>query len=575
MIPKADGGQRALGIPNVVDRVVMEAVRQVLEPLFEPTFHASSHGFRPGRSCHTAIAEAKQHVRDGHEWVVDIDLEKFFDRVNHQRLIARLAQRVDDRRLLVLIGRMLKAKVVLAGRCRDRRRRGRAARARRSRRCSRTSCWTSSTPSLPGVVTGSSATPMTATSTCASERAGQRVMASLSGFIQWRLRLRINTGKSAVARPGGPPLPRIQPASRAAWAAQDRGGAALPAHQAQRERQNRCSSRPRTWGGTLESCIAPGQRVAARMASVLRDRLGRGAAGDAPHRRPHPAPAARDRAAPLETSTNDRRGASSRWASSRSRRWRAVYAGKKSTWALSHAPAVDHGLRNAYFTRRGLVSVAKLHQRPTPSHQRPCPSNHGPGAGIDRGRKPAGGGVRNPPSRGAVCEQRKHGSVGAGAGNRPGYPTACVGSLDGAGRGATRVRPARRGRDALSSARPGRARWCWPARTASEASRPQPAAARSRRLEVVEKLLTRGCRQGSTGVAIQGEGSSPSTFRSGAARAVGLGRESRRPLSRNARGTAASGARWHGRGGSLIGALTAATRRAGFPDSLTRRGCSA
>jgi len=113
MIPKAGGGQRGLGIPNVTDRVVMEAVRQVLEPLFEPTFHSSSHGFRPGRSCHTAIAEAKAHVRDGHEWVVDIDLEKFFDRVNHQRLTARLATRVGDRRLLVLIARMLKAKVVL------------------------------------------------------------------------------------------------------------------------------------------------------------------------------------------------------------------------------------------------------------------------------------------------------------------------------------------------------------------------------------------------------------------------------------------------------------------------------
>jgi len=113
LIPKAGGGQRGLGIPNVVDRVVMEAVRQVLEPLYEPTFHPASHGFRPGRSCHSAIAEAKQHVRDGYEWVVDIDLEKFFDRVNHQRLLARLAQRVDDRRLLVLIGRMLKAKVVL------------------------------------------------------------------------------------------------------------------------------------------------------------------------------------------------------------------------------------------------------------------------------------------------------------------------------------------------------------------------------------------------------------------------------------------------------------------------------
>ena len=74
-IPKAGGGVRGLGIPNVIDRVVCEAVRQVLEPVFEPTFHPSSHGFRPGRSCHTAIEEAKQHLEDGYGWVVDIDLE--------------------------------------------------------------------------------------------------------------------------------------------------------------------------------------------------------------------------------------------------------------------------------------------------------------------------------------------------------------------------------------------------------------------------------------------------------------------------------------------------------------------
>ena len=112
-IPKAGGGVRGLGIPNVTDRVVCEAVRQVLEPVFEPTFHASSHGFRPGRSCHTAIKEAEQHLEDGYGWVVDIDLEKFFDRVCHQRLMSRLAQRVADRRLLVLIGRLVKAKIVL------------------------------------------------------------------------------------------------------------------------------------------------------------------------------------------------------------------------------------------------------------------------------------------------------------------------------------------------------------------------------------------------------------------------------------------------------------------------------
>ena len=85
----------------------------MLEPLWEPTFHPSSHGFRPGRSCHTAIAEAKRHLEDGYEWVADLDLEKFFDLVCHQRLTAKLAQRVGDRRVLVLIGRMLKAKVVL------------------------------------------------------------------------------------------------------------------------------------------------------------------------------------------------------------------------------------------------------------------------------------------------------------------------------------------------------------------------------------------------------------------------------------------------------------------------------
>ena len=79
-IPKSGGGQRGLGIPNVVDRMVQEAVRRVIEPLYEPTFHGSSHGFRPGRSCHTAIAEAKQYVDDGNEWVVDLDLEKFFDK---------------------------------------------------------------------------------------------------------------------------------------------------------------------------------------------------------------------------------------------------------------------------------------------------------------------------------------------------------------------------------------------------------------------------------------------------------------------------------------------------------------
>ena len=111
-IPKA-GGQRGLGIPNVIDRWVQESVRCVLEPHFDRTFHKSSHGFRPGRSCHTAIAEAKEYLAEGYDWLVDLDLEKFFDRIPHQRLLARLEHRVSDRRVIKLIGRMLKAKVVM------------------------------------------------------------------------------------------------------------------------------------------------------------------------------------------------------------------------------------------------------------------------------------------------------------------------------------------------------------------------------------------------------------------------------------------------------------------------------
>jgi len=112
-IPKPGGGERGLGIPDVVDRWVQQAVHQVLSPHWEPTFHPSSHGFRPGRSCHTAIAEAKKHLEEGYEWVVDLDLEKFFDRVHWQRLVARLEQRIKDRRLIDLIWQMLKAKVVM------------------------------------------------------------------------------------------------------------------------------------------------------------------------------------------------------------------------------------------------------------------------------------------------------------------------------------------------------------------------------------------------------------------------------------------------------------------------------
>ncbi len=200
-IPKAGGkGQRGLGIPNVVDRMVQEAVRLVLEPLYEPTFHPSSHGFRPGRGCQTAIAEAKGYVEEGHHIVVDMDLEQFFDRVHHQRLHARLAQRVEDGRLLALIGRMLKTKVVMPNGVK--------------------------VATEEGVPQGGPLSPLLSNivldeldwELCRrghrfvryaddcniyvrSERAGLRVMASVTRFVERRLRLKVNSSKSAVALP--------------------------------------------------------------------------------------------------------------------------------------------------------------------------------------------------------------------------------------------------------------------------------------------------------------------------------------------------------------------------------------
>jgi group II intron reverse transcriptase/maturase len=114
-IPKAGGGERELGIPTVVDRLIQQAMLQVLQPLFDPTFSDASYGFRPGRSAHDAVRRAQTYVEAGRDWVVDIDLEKFFDRVNHDILMGRLAQRIGDGRVLRLIRRYLTAGILVHG----------------------------------------------------------------------------------------------------------------------------------------------------------------------------------------------------------------------------------------------------------------------------------------------------------------------------------------------------------------------------------------------------------------------------------------------------------------------------
>src|SRR5438094_4728816 len=114
-IPKGDGRMRTLGIPTVLDRFIQQAVLQVLQPQFDPTFSESSYGFRPGRRAHDAVCQAQRYVQSGRRWVVDVDLEQFFDRVNHDVLMGKLSQRITDRRVLVLIRRYLAAGIMAHG----------------------------------------------------------------------------------------------------------------------------------------------------------------------------------------------------------------------------------------------------------------------------------------------------------------------------------------------------------------------------------------------------------------------------------------------------------------------------
>jgi RNA-directed DNA polymerase len=198
-IPKPDGGVRKLGIPTVLDRFIQQAVMQVLQRRWDRTFSDHSYGFRPGRSAHQAVAQAQQYIAEGYRWVVDLDLEKFFDRVNHDKLMGRIAKRIEDKRLLKLIRAFLNAGVMENGLV---------------------------SPSVEGTPQGGPLSPLLSNlvldefdrelerrglrfaryaDDCniyvRSERAGQRVMKSLTQFITKKLKLKVNEAKSAVARP--------------------------------------------------------------------------------------------------------------------------------------------------------------------------------------------------------------------------------------------------------------------------------------------------------------------------------------------------------------------------------------
>lgn len=199
-IPKPGGqGVRTLGIPTVLDRLIQQALLQVLQPIFDPTFSADSFGFRPGRSTHDAVKRAREHIAAGHRWVVDLDLEKFFDRVNHDVLMARVARRVKDKRVLRLIRRYLQAGMMAGGVV--------------SPRVEGTPQGGPLSPLLSNILLDDLDQELAArghrfvryADDCnvyvRSKAAGERVMASLERFLAKRLRLKINRDKSAVARP--------------------------------------------------------------------------------------------------------------------------------------------------------------------------------------------------------------------------------------------------------------------------------------------------------------------------------------------------------------------------------------
>src|SRR5467141_814836 len=345
-IPKPDGsGMRKLGIPCVLDRFVQQAVLQVLQKRWDPTFSEHSHGFRPGHSARQAVHEAQQYIAEGHGWVVDLDLEKFFDRVNHDRLLAAVAERVADKRMLKLIRAFLKAGVMEDGLV---------------------------SPVDEGTPQGGPLSPLLSNlvldeldrelerrghhfvryaDDCniyvRSERAGQRVMESITRFITQKLKLKVNEAKSAVARPGqrkflgfsfttGPDIKRaIAPKSLERFKRRIRDITQRVKGVSLKTTMEELATYMRGWRGYFGFCETPEVLIALTRWVRLRLRAALWRQWKTPRRR---------RAALVALRVSG-------WAA------RNTAGSGRGPWYLARSRALSTGLSNAYFKSLGLPSL--------------------------------------------------------------------------------------------------------------------------------------------------------------------------------------------------------------------------
>lgn len=355
-IPKPDGGVRQLGIPTVLDRLIQQAIAQVLTPLFEEEFSEYSYGFRPGRSAHQAVQQAQEYIREGYDWVVDIDLEKFFDRVNHDRLMARVARVVKDKRVLKLIRAYLESGVMISGVVRE---------------------------TEEGTPQGGPLSPLLSNimlndldqelekrrhkfvryaDDCniyvKTQRAGERVLESVKQYLQRKLKLRVNPKKSKVEK-----ATRAQFLGFSFWKRKREVFLRIAKRTKQRFMEKMRNLTRRTRSGTLETILWEVNQYSRGWIAYFR----------------------------LATTPSVYQGLDE-WIRRRLRqllwkRWKrgttryrelirlgvpneraALGAIGKSPWRMSHTPVVQEALSNAFWRNSGLESITQRYNQLRYSH---------------------------------------------------------------------------------------------------------------------------------------------------------------------------------------------------------------